>query len=46
MARFCNVHSHARYLRDERDKDLPESTGASKLNRTDMSQEGIVKEWL
>jgi len=33
---FCNVHSHARYLRDERDKDLPESTGASKLNRTDM----------
>jgi len=33
---FCNVHSHSRYLRDERDKDLPETTGASKLNRTDM----------
>ena len=33
---FCNVHSHSRYLRDERDGDLPESSGASKLNRTDM----------
>jgi len=33
---FCNVHSHSRYLRDTRDGDLPESTGASKLNVTDM----------
>lgn len=33
---FCNVHSHSRYLRDRRDKDLPETSGASKLNRTDM----------
>jgi len=33
---FCNVHSHSRYLRDKRDGDLPESTGASKLNRTNM----------
>jgi len=33
---FCNVHSHSRYLRDQRDKDLPETSGASKLNRTDM----------
>jgi len=33
---FCNVHSHSRYLRDARDGDLPETSGASKLNRTDM----------
>ena len=33
---FCNVHSHSRYLRDQRDGDLPDTTGASKLNRTDM----------
>ena len=34
---FCNVHSHSRVLRDERDgKDLAESSGASKLNRTNM----------
>jgi hypothetical protein len=33
---FCNVHSHSRYLRDQRDGDLPDSSGASKLNRTDM----------
>jgi hypothetical protein len=33
---FCNVHSHSRYLRDKRDGVLPESTGASKLNRTNM----------
>jgi len=33
---FCNVHSHSRYLRDRRDGDLPETSGASKLNRTDM----------
>jgi len=33
---FCNVHSHSRYLRDQRDGDLPETSGASKLNRTDM----------
>lgn len=33
---FCNVHSHSRYLRDRRDGDLPESSGASKLNVTDM----------
>jgi len=30
------VHSHSRYLRDARDGDLPESSGASKLNVTDM----------
>lgn len=33
---FCNVHSHSRYLRDRRDGDLPETSGSSKLNRTDM----------
>eukprot|EP00965_Chrysotila_dentata_P057140 1895946-Pleurochrysis_carterae.AAC.1 len=33
---FCNVHSHSRYLRDERDGELPETSGASKLNRTNM----------
>merc|ERR1712118_386028 len=33
---FCNVHSHSRYLRDNRDGKLGETTGASKLNRTDM----------
>ncbi len=34
---FCNVHSHSRVLRDARDgKDLAESSGASKLNRTNM----------
>jgi len=33
---FCNVHSHSRYLRDQRDGDLPDTSGASKLNRTDM----------
>merc|ERR1712183_566214 len=33
---FCNVHSHSRYLRDQRDGDLPESSGASKLNVTNM----------
>jgi len=33
---FCNVHSHSRYLRDQRDGDLPETSGASKLNRTNM----------
>jgi len=33
---FCNVHSHSRYLRDQRDGVLTESSGASKLNVTDM----------
>ena len=34
---FCNVHSHSRYLRDRRDgTDLAETSGASKLNVTDM----------
>jgi len=33
---FCNVHSHSRYLRDNRDGKLTESSGASKLNVTDM----------
>merc|ERR1712113_472523 len=33
---FCNVHSHSRYLRDKRDGDLPETSGSSKLNRTNM----------
>ena len=33
---FCNVHSHSRYLRDRRDGELGETTGASKLNVTDM----------
>jgi len=33
---FCNVHSHSRMLRDVRDGDLPDTSGASKLNRTDM----------
>ena len=30
------MHSHSRYLRDQRDGDLPDTSGASKLNRTDM----------
>jgi len=33
---FCNVHSHSRFLRDTRDGALVESSGASKLNVTDM----------
>ena len=33
---FCNVPSHSRYLRDKRDGDLPETSGSSKLNRTNM----------
>ena len=33
---FCNVHSHSRFLRDERDGELGETSGASKLNVTDM----------
>jgi hypothetical protein len=33
---FCNVHSHSRFLRDERDGVLVETSGASKLNVTDM----------
>lgn len=33
---FCNVHSHSRYLRDKRDGKLPETSGSSKLNRTNM----------
>jgi len=33
---FCNVHSHSRYLRDGRDGKLEESSGASKLNVTNM----------
>jgi len=33
---FCNVHSHSAMLRDERDGVLPETTGASKLNKSDV----------
>jgi len=33
---FCNVHSHSRYLRDTRDGEVAESSGASKFNVTDM----------
>ena len=33
---FCNVLSHSRFLRDERDGELGETSGASKLNVTDM----------
>jgi len=33
---FCNVHSHSRFLRDERDGDVGETSGASKFNVTDM----------
>ena len=33
---FCNVHSHSRYLRDQRDGVVAETSGASKLNVTDM----------
>lgn len=32
---FCNVHSHSAMLRDERDGVLPETTGASRLNKSD-----------
>eukprot|EP00282_Hemiselmis_andersenii_P007981 CAMPEP_0114126388 /NCGR_PEP_ID=MMETSP0043_2-20121206/9806_1 /TAXON_ID=464988 /ORGANISM="Hemiselmis andersenii, Strain CCMP644" /LENGTH=419 /DNA_ID=CAMNT_0001219375 /DNA_START=62 /DNA_END=1321 /DNA_ORIENTATION=+ len=32
---FCNVHSHSLVLRDERDGVLPETTGASRLNKSD-----------
>ena len=31
---FCNVHSHSRKLRDERDGELGETSGASKINIT------------
>ena len=33
---FCNIHSHSAMLRDERDGVLPETTGASKLNKSDV----------
>jgi len=33
---FCNIHSHSAKLRDERDGVLPETTGASKLNKSDV----------
>jgi len=38
---FCNIHSHSDYLRVQREKrdgtlDLAETTGASRLNRTDI----------
>jgi len=33
---FCNIHSHSATLRDERDGVLPETTGASKLNKSDV----------
>ena len=33
---FCNVHSHSRHLRDTRDGEVGETTGASKFNVTDM----------
>lgn len=32
---FCNIHSHSAKLRDDRDGVLPETTGASKLNKSD-----------
>ena len=37
---FCNVHSHSRFLRDYRQRDLGElqaTTGASQANKTDVS---------
>lgn len=37
---FCNIHSHSKFLRDERQKSLgalQETTGASKANKTDVS---------
>uniref|UniRef100_A0A7S0H8C6 TauD/TfdA-like domain-containing protein n=1 Tax=Hanusia phi TaxID=3032 RepID=A0A7S0H8C6_9CRYP len=33
---FCNIHSHSATLRDERDGVLPETTGASRLNKSDV----------
>mmetsp|Transcript_55712 Transcript_55712/g.113904 ORF Transcript_55712/g.113904 Transcript_55712/m.113904 type:complete len:308 (-) Transcript_55712:407-1330(-) len=33
---FCNIHSHSAVLRDARDGVLPETTGASKLNKSDV----------
>ena len=39
---FCNVHSHSAMLRDERDGVLPETTGASKLNKSDVFYGGWV----
>eukprot|EP00288_Rhodomonas_lens_P001933 CAMPEP_0177718634 /NCGR_PEP_ID=MMETSP0484_2-20121128/15680_1 /TAXON_ID=354590 /ORGANISM="Rhodomonas lens, Strain RHODO" /LENGTH=425 /DNA_ID=CAMNT_0019230809 /DNA_START=64 /DNA_END=1341 /DNA_ORIENTATION=- len=33
---FCNIHSHSAKLRDERDGVLPETTGASRLNKSDV----------
>jgi len=33
---FCNIHSHSALLRDERDGVLPETTGASRLNKSDV----------
>jgi hypothetical protein len=37
---FCNIHSHSKFLRDDRQKQLgalQETTGASKANKTDVS---------
>jgi len=33
---FCNVHSHSRKLRDDRDGELGETSGASKINITNV----------
>lgn len=36
---FCNIHSHSKFLRDEREKrdgKLGATTGASKFNKTDV----------
>jgi len=33
---FCNIHSHSAKLRDERDGVLPETTGSSQLNKSDV----------
>jgi len=37
---FCNIHSHSKFLRDDRQKSLgalQETSGASKANKTDVS---------
>ncbi|MBU40197.1 MAG: hypothetical protein CL430_06520 [Acidimicrobiaceae bacterium] len=37
---FCNIHSHSKFLRSERQKvtgELQKTTGASKANKTDVS---------
>ena len=37
---FCNLHSHSKFLRDDRQKalgELQKTTGASQANKTDVS---------